>query len=89
MFTWLAYLASGDVAPMQSVIGSITAQEVMKVSSHCIAINLINTCKISGHALISISYFMACQNFYSLFPYFVALRDQSLLTFKCLYYSSV
>lgn len=30
VFTWLAYLASGDVAPMQSVIGSITAQEVMK-----------------------------------------------------------
>ena len=33
VFTWLAYLASGDVAPMQAVIGSITAQEVMKVSN--------------------------------------------------------
>ena len=40
VFTWLAYLASGDVAPMQSVIGSITAQEVMKVSSHCITVTL-------------------------------------------------
>ena len=28
----VAYVASGDVSPMQAVIGSITAQEVIKVS---------------------------------------------------------
>ena len=27
----LSYLSSGDCSPMQAVIGSITAQEVMKV----------------------------------------------------------
>ena len=34
LFTWLAYVASGDVAPMQAVIGSITAHEVIKVSTY-------------------------------------------------------
>ena len=34
LFTWLAYVVSGDVAPMQAVIGSITAQEVIKVSAY-------------------------------------------------------
>ena len=29
----LAYQARGDVAPIQSVIGGITAQEVMKAST--------------------------------------------------------
>lgn len=28
----IAYVASGNVSPMQAVIGSITAQEVIKVS---------------------------------------------------------
>ena len=30
----LSYLASGDCSPMQAVIGSITAQEVMKVRKY-------------------------------------------------------
>lgn len=33
LLTKFAYLASGDVAPMQAVIGSIVAQEVMKACS--------------------------------------------------------
>ena len=33
LLTKFSYLCSGDVCPMQSVIGSIAAQEVMKVST--------------------------------------------------------
>ena len=34
----LSYLCSGDCSPIQAVIGSIAAQEVMKVGEHCLLV---------------------------------------------------